>query len=157
MMEGMSSVLLVLAMISTGLYAGYMFAFLSGVMPALREVEDAVFVGVMRQVNVKVPRPAFLLAFLGSLGFPAASVAVPGEGRSAAEQALVIAALVCVVLGHLVTVAGNVPLNNALADSAGQRDDRAARAAFESRWNTLHRVRTVLAVAAFPLLTIAAV
>ncbi|GFM97244.1 hypothetical protein Sfulv_20550 [Streptomyces fulvorobeus] len=64
---------------------------------------------------------------------------------------LVLAALVCAVVSHLITVIGNVPLNNALAGAEGG-DDAAARAAFEPRWNTLHRVRTVLSTASFVLL-----
>lgn len=52
------------------------------------------------------------------------------------------------------TVIGNIPLNNALAASEGG-DDSAARAAFESRWNTLHQVRTAFALVACVLLAVA--
>lgn len=155
MMGGMPSVLLVLAVLCTGLYAGYLLAFHSGVMPALRDVGDAQFTQVMRLINKKVPGPVFLLLFLGAVGLPAASLAVAEDGRTGAEQALVVAALACSAVGHLVTAAGNVPLNNAL-EAAGSDDVRASRTAFESRWNTLHRVRTLLAVVAFALLAVVA-
>ncbi|WP_308403860.1 hypothetical protein [Streptomyces sudanensis] len=105
----MSEVLEMLALVCTGLYAGYMFAFRSGVMPALGEVDDASFTLVMRTVNRKVPGPLFLLLLLGSLVFPAASSFVGPEARDGSETALMGAAAVCALVGHLITVAGNVP------------------------------------------------
>lgn len=153
----MSEALEILALVCTGLYAGYMFAFQSGVMPALREVDDASFTLVMRTVNRKVPGPIFLLLFLGSLAFPAASFFVVPEGRTGSGTVLVGAAAACALVGHLITAGGNVPLNNALEGSRGRGDERAARGAFEGRWNALHGGRTLLAVAAFVLVAVALV
>ncbi|MBT2493615.1 DUF1772 domain-containing protein [Streptomyces sp. ISL-96] len=89
---------------------------------------------------------------LASVAFPAAALAVPGDDRSAAEWGLLGAGLGLVILNHLITIAGNIPLNNALAASE-QTDttDRDARAAFETRWNRLHLVRTLLVTAGFAL------
>ncbi|MGW4237892.1 hypothetical protein ACWEJP_13820 [Streptomyces sp. NPDC004749] len=36
-------------------------------------------------------------------------------------------------------------------------DEQAARKAFEARWNTLHGIRTMFAVAAFALMTVSVV
>ncbi|CAL9517124.1 hypothetical protein SUDANB58_03769 [Streptomyces sp. enrichment culture] len=155
MMIGMSETLEILALVCTGLYAGYMFAFLSGVMPALKEVDDAPFTLVMRGINRKVPGPLFLLLFLGSLVFPAASWFVAPDGREAGAGTLVGIAAVCALVGHLITSGGNVPLNNALESSRDRGDERAARTAFEGRWNALHGVRTLFAVAAFVLMAVA--
>lgn len=158
MMSGVSEVLEILVLICTGLYAGYLLAFLSGVMPALREVDDAAsFTLVMRAVNRKVPGPLFLLLFLGSLVFPAVSFFVAPETRDGSGTALVGAAAVCALVGHMITVGGNVPLNNALESVRGRGDERAARTAFEGRWNALHGVRTLFAVAAFGLVAVALV
>lgn len=151
----MSEVLEVLSLVSTGLYAGYMLAFQSGVMPALKEVDDASFTLVMRTVNRKVPGPVFLLLFLGSLALPAASFFVAPEARDGSGTALVGIAAGCALVGHLITAGGNVPLNNALESSRHQRDERAAREAFEGRWNALHGVRTLFAVGAFVLMAVA--
>ncbi|WP_432105292.1 DUF1772 domain-containing protein [Streptomyces sp. bgisy091] len=153
----MSEILEICALVCTGLYAGYMFAFLSGVMPALKEVDDATFTLVMRGINRKVPGPLFLLLFLGSPAFPAASWFVAPDGRAGSAGALVGAAAVCALTGHLITSAGNIPLNNALESSRGQGDERTARVAFEKRWNALHLVRTLFAVAAFALMAVAVV
>ncbi|MBM7054422.1 DUF1772 domain-containing protein [Streptomyces sp. RHZ10] len=155
MMIAMPEVLEILALACTGLYAGYMIAFMSGVMPALKEVDDASFTLVMRVVNRKVPGPLFLLLFLGSLAFPAASFFVEPDGRAAVDTTLVGVAAVCALVGHLITSGGNVPLNNALEASKGRGGDRAARTAFEGRWAALHVLRTLCATAAFVLVALA--
>ncbi|MCZ7460202.1 anthrone oxygenase family protein [Streptomyces sp. WMMC940] len=147
----MADLLLALAVIATGLYAGFMLIFQTGVMPALARLPDDRFVPAMRRINEEVPRPVFLVVFLAVVVFPAAALAVPGEDGSATRMWLVLTALVCAALNHLVTIAGNIPLNNALA-SSGSSPDSEVRAAFESRWNRHHRIRTALILGAFVLL-----
>ncbi|MEU7293433.1 anthrone oxygenase family protein [Streptomyces exfoliatus] len=154
----MASLLLALAVGCTGLYAGFMLIFQTGIMPALARLTDAEFVTVMRRINEYVPKGVFLTVFLGVVALPAAAFFVPVDGRTDTQKWLVLAGLLCAALNHLVTIGGNVPLNNALAASEAPGDDPAAvRAAFEKRWNGFHRVRTALITVAFGLLTAAAV
>ncbi|MFF1838576.1 anthrone oxygenase family protein, partial [Streptomyces sp. NPDC058231] len=65
-------------------------------------------------------------------------------------------AMVSLLLALAVLVTGLYALNSALAQSEGA-DDSAARRAFETRWNNLHRIRTALSTGAFALLVAAAV
>ncbi|MFC5804165.1 DUF1772 domain-containing protein [Streptomyces formicae] len=146
-----ANLLLALAVVATGLYAGFMLIFQTGIMPALARLSDDQFVPAMRRINETVPRAVFLVVFLAVVAFPAAALAVPGKDRSDTQIWLVVAGLVCAVLNHLVTIAGNIPLNNALASSVSSPDAE-VRAAFEDRWNRLHAVRTVLILASFALL-----
>lgn len=83
------------------------------------------------------------------------ALAVPVDGCSDTQRWLLVAGLVCAVLNHLVTMGGNVPLNNALA-SATSSPDSEVRVSFESKWNALHLVRTLFTVAAFALMVAAA-
>ncbi|MFJ6011636.1 anthrone oxygenase family protein [Streptomyces sp. NPDC092952] len=147
------SLLLILAVITTGLYAGFMLTFLIAVMPGLATLPDEQFTAAMRRFNEKVPGPVFLCLFLGVIAFPAAVVVV-GVGDGDTGRAPAIAALVCAAAGHLITIAGNIPLNSALARSEGG-DDSAARTAFEAPWNRLHLLRTLLTLLAFALLAAA--
>ncbi|MGW1884428.1 anthrone oxygenase family protein [Streptomyces sp. NPDC001970] len=147
----MATLLLALAVMSTGLYAGFMLVFRTGIMPALARLSDDQFVPAMRRINEEIPRAVFLVVFLAIIAFPAAALAVPVEGRSDTQMWLILAGLVCAALNHLVTIAGNIPLNNALAASEGSPDSE-VRAAFEARWNRFHIVRTVLILASFALL-----
>ncbi|MFJ3905796.1 DUF1772 domain-containing protein [Streptomyces sp. NPDC090025] len=152
----MAALLLALAIVSTGLYAGFMLIFQTGIMPALARLTDEEFVPAMRRINEYVPKPVFLVVFLGVVAFPAAALFVPVDGRTGTQKWLVLAGLVAAVANHLVTAAGNIPLNNALAASTDQ-PAAAVRGAFERRWNGLHRIRTLLILAAFGLLTASAV
>ncbi|MGW1227667.1 anthrone oxygenase family protein [Streptomyces sp. NPDC002530] len=147
----MDSLFLSLSVITTGLYAGFLLTFLIAIMPGLAALPDDGFTAAMRRFNEKVPGPVFLLLFLGVIAFPAVA-AFTEHGEDG--WPLVLAALACAVASHLITVAGNIPLNNALAASEGD-DDTAARTAFEPRWNALHRIRTVLSLAAFVLAALA--
>ncbi|MFF2407160.1 DUF1772 domain-containing protein [Streptomyces sp. NPDC058092] len=151
-MSSLPALLLALGVITTGLYAGFLLTFLLAVMPGIAALPDERFAAAMRRFNEKVPGPVFLVLFLGVIAFPAAAVAGADDDT---DRVLAVAALVCAVGSHLVTIAGNIPLNKALAASEGG-DDGAAREAFESRWNALHRVRTTLSLAAFALLAVAA-
>ncbi|MGW7056883.1 anthrone oxygenase family protein [Streptomyces sp. NPDC054887] len=153
----MATLLIALAVVATGLYAGFMLIFLTGVMPALGRLTDEQFTAAMRRVNEDVPRAVFVSVMLASVAFPAAALAVPQDGRSGAQWALLGAGLALVVLNHLVTIIGNIPLNDALAASerTGAADSD-ARAAFETRWNRLHLVRTLLVTAGFVLVVSAA-
>lgn len=158
-MWAMATLLLALAIISTGLYAGFMLTFRTGVMPALARLSDDQFLTAMRRINEVVPRPLFLLIFFGIIAFPAAALAVPVDGRTDTQRWLIVAGLVCAVLNHLVTVVGNIPLNNALATSENDPSagpDSEVRAAFEPRWNVLHLIRTLFTIASFALLVSAA-
>ncbi|MFF0474255.1 DUF1772 domain-containing protein [Streptomyces sp. NPDC004284] len=151
----MATLLLALAVGSTGLYAGFLLIFQTGIMPALARLTDPEFVTAMRRINEYVPRAVFLTVFLGVIAFPAAAFLVPQDGRTDTQKWLVLAGLVSAALNHLVTIGGNVPLNTALA--ASQDEPAAARAAFERRWNGFHRVRTALITLSFGLITAAAV
>jgi uncharacterized membrane protein len=154
----MAVLLLALAVVSTGLYAGFLLIFRTGIMPALARLTDEEFVTVMRRINECVPRTVFLLVFLGAAAFPAASLAVPAHGRGDLGTWLLAGGLVAAVLNHLVTVAGNVPLNVALAGSETDGAPAAAvRGAFERRWNGFHLLRTALILVSFGLVTASAV
>lgn len=154
MMSAMTSLFLVLSAIVNGLYAGFMLTFLIAIMPGLAELTDEQFTAAMRRFNDKVPGPVFLVLFLGVVALPAAAFFTGLGAHGETTGPAILGALICVVISHLVTIVGNIPLNNALAASEGG-DDSAARAAFESRWNTLHQVRTAFTLVACVLLAVA--
>lgn len=131
-------VVLTAGRIVTGLLAGVYVAFLVAVMPALHDQSDAVFVAVMNRINVAIVNPAFLSLFLGA---PLLAAAALWWQRGP----LAIAAVVLAVAAVAITVAANVPLNDALA-AGGSRQD------FEIPWLVWHALRTAAAVSCFGLL-----
>lgn len=134
---------LVAATIGAGLVAGLFFAFATSVMPGLARTEDSVFVPAMQAMNVAILNPVFLTVFVGPLiAFVVAGIAGPSRAWVIAGGALYLASFV-------ITMVGNVPLNEALEAVGPTRDPavlEAARTAFEDPWNRLHLIRTAATI-----------
>ncbi|MFE7548614.1 anthrone oxygenase family protein [Streptomyces gardneri] len=129
------------ATVATGLVAGLLFAYVCSVMPALARSDDRVFVEVMRNINEVIQNPLFFTAFLGA---PILTGVAAWQHRATGARAWTLAGFVLCVAVFLVTMAGNVPLNEALATAS---DPAAARSAFEDSWVAWNTVRSILSVA----------
>ncbi len=138
------------ALLACALVAGVFFAFSSFVMRALARIPASHGIGAMQSINVVVINRGFLGVFFGGalLSLLAAGLAVPQWGSAAATCTLAGAALYLVGT-FLVTVLGNVPLNDQLA-AVPATDTRAAAvwARYLRRWTMWNHVRTVCALAA---------
>ena len=155
-LESLRSPLLITAALTAGLQAGTYYTWASGVMPGLARVDDRTFVHAVQQMNLAIVNPVFMTSFLGApLAAIAAGLAVHGPARP-----WVVAGAGLAVATVAITVAGNVPLNNALeaagpvdsiADLAGVRDR------FESRWVALNVMRALTSTASLAALVGAAV
>ncbi|WP_037707725.1 anthrone oxygenase family protein [Streptomyces sp. AA1529] len=152
-MRVLQGVSLLGAVLLTGLSAGLYYGFAVAVSPGLRRAGDRTFVEGMQRINTAILNGWFLLLFVGSLVL----IAVAGAlhmwgGGSRAAVPWIAAAGVLYVAVLVVTMAFNVPLNDAL--DAGGLPDGAARLAalrerFESGWHRWNVVRTVCNTAAF--------
>lgn len=152
-LDALRTPLLVAATVAAGLQAGTYYVFASGVMPGLSAGDDRTFVASLQQINVAIINPVFMATFLGApvlaIGAAAAYAGHP------AGRAWVIAGAVLAVATVVVTIAGNVPLNDSL-EAAGKvdriQDLAAVRAHFESswvRWNVLRTLTSTAALACF--------
>ena len=141
--------LALLSALGSGLIAGVFFAFSAFVMRALARLPPAQGIAAMQSINVVVLNPVFLGVFLGTAALCAASV-VAGLLRGAAGGAFVIAGAALYLGGtFLVTIAANVPWNDALAAAAP--DDPAAADTwrlYSRRWTAWNHVRAFCALAA---------
>ena len=156
MLDQLRTPLSVLASLAVGLQAGTYFTWATGVMPGLARVDDRTFVETMQQVNTAIVNPVFLATFVGAPVLSGLTVlAAPGPARPWA-----IAAAGLAVATVVVTVAANVPLNDALA-AAGRVDSivdlAAVRADFEGAWVRWNVVRTVTSAGALGALAVALV
>ncbi len=146
-----------LAALTNGLLAGLFFAFVCAISPAYRRLADGEFVRGFRAINAVIVRPTFLVVFVGApLTAAAAAVAgtlrigvAPGGlgiGAGPAGTALLWVAAAASVVSFLITVIVNVPLNQGLdrAPIDTHRQQEAARAVFESRWNRANLARTLM-------------
>lgn len=147
LLDTLRAPVLTTATVVTGLQAGLYYAFSVGVMPGLAHVDDGAFVSSMRQINLSIVNPAFLLTFLGAPAVTVAAIVVSGSPA----RPWVIAGAVLALATVVVTGAGNIALNDAL-QTAGHGSDpakvAAAREAFESSWVRLNLVRVATSTAA---------
>ena len=145
------------AAIGSGLVAGVFFAFSTFVMPALGHIAPASGIAAMQAINITVINPLFMLAFLGTallclgLGFGALL------GLHGGHPALpLLAAAVYLVACLGVTLALNVPLNDALA--AARPDTPAAAELWShylAEWTAWNHVRMLASLASAVLFTLA--
>ncbi|APE32927.1 hypothetical protein BOX37_01905 [Nocardia mangyaensis] len=146
---------IVVALVSTGLTAGVFYAYAISVMPALARTGDRTLIDVMQKINTVIINPWFMIGFLGTVGFTAlAAVLHLGSGHRSTLIWLGIA-LALNVVAFGVTIALNVPLNEALdaaGDPAAIADTAAVRAEYEADWVRWNVLRAVLHTAAFLVL-----
>jgi uncharacterized membrane protein len=140
-----------------GLVAGVFFAFSAFVMASLKRLPAADGIAAMQSMIILAVTPVFMTALFGTaaacLGLVAWAVISWGEGPSA----LVLAGGALYLLGTIgVTMARNVPLNNRLATLHPQGAEAAGYwAKYLTRWTAWNHVRTIAALAAAALLTVA--
>jgi uncharacterized membrane protein len=140
-----------------GLVAGVFFAFSSFVMASLKRLPSAQGIAAMQSIIIVAVTPAFMTALFGTA---AACLGLAGWAlisMGGAPLALVLIGCALYLVGVIgVTIAGNVPLNNRLA-KLHPRDAGAAGFwdGYVARWTSWNHVRTVAALAAAAVLTIA--
>lgn len=147
----MTTVLAVLAVLSTSLVAGLFAAFSYAVMPALRRVDDVVLVRSMQAINRAILNPVFLPLFLGALLLDVVVTVLVWSAEDVRTWAL--AGTVAYAATVAITVARNVPLNEALDRDVGTPAEQ--RDAFERSWTRWNHVRTATNVLAAVLLLVA--
>ena len=136
--------------------AGAWFTFSAFVMQALERLSPTEGVAAMQSINVTAVRPPLMIAMFG-VGL--ACVVLAGwalTSLSDARAGWLLAGAVLYVAGTIgVTMAGNVPLNDALArvapDSAEAHREWAH---YLSAWTAWNHVRAVTAIAATALLVV---
>jgi uncharacterized membrane protein len=151
-----TNVVLVAATVLTGLAAGVFALYAHTIMPGLKKTDDRTFVGAFQSIDRAIINPWFMATFFGALVLiGAAGVLHLGAGHRWALPWLV-AAFVLYLAAIVITMAVNVPLNDAIkaAGDPARIDVAKVRAAFhESRWVAWNYVRVVASTAAFVILT----
>jgi uncharacterized membrane protein len=143
------------AALGSGLNAGVFFAFSTFVMRALGRLPPPQGIAAMQAINVTAISPLFMLVFLGTglLSLALGVEAVLALDRPGALYRLV--GSVVYLAGSIgVTMACNVPRNNALAGADGQSREAAELwAGYQVGWTAWNHVRTLACLAAAALFT----
>jgi uncharacterized membrane protein len=153
-MNALRAVSLLAATISMGLVAGVIVLYAHTIMPGLGRTDDRTFVGAFQAIDRAIINPWFLGgSFFGALVFTVVAV-VAQLGRD--PLAWIAAALALYLVAFVVTLAVNVPRNDAIK-AAGDPDRIADLAAVrerfnEARWRSWNLVRVATSTLAFALL-----
>ena len=139
-----------IALLGSALVGGVFFAFSSFVMKALARVPASEGIAAMQSINVSVINPSFLGAFLGTALLSLGVVVLALVSGSHPSTMFLLGGAIFYFAGtFLVTMFGNVPLNDQLA--AVSVTNRAARDVWEhylDRWTMWNHVRTASAMLA---------
>ena len=138
------------AVLGCGLMAGVFFAFSAFVMKALGRLPLAEGIAAMQSINIAVINPVFLTAFLGAAAACVlAMISSLLRWHDSNAVYLLVGSLLYLVGSFLVTVAFNIPRNEALASLAPNDPDSANQwAGYLTNWTAWNHVRTVAALAA---------
>ncbi len=145
-----SSILLMLSGITTALMAGLFFSWSVAVMPGLSLVHNDQYLAAMQAMNRAIQNPLFLICFM----LPVALLPLVAYHyyHTGGFVWLLVAEVLYVAGVFLVTMIGNVPINDRLDKmhlTLSTADDlHAMRMRIENTWVWLNYIRTVAAVAA---------
>lgn len=138
------------ALLGSALIGGVFFAFSSFVMKALARAPSSEGIATMQSINVVVINPSFLGAFLGTALLSLGLLVLLLISHSHPSATYFLGGAILYFVGtFLVTIFGNVPLNDKLA--AVSATDPATVKLWEhyiDRWTMLNHIRTAAALLA---------
>lgn len=156
-------IVLVATILATSLIAGLFYSYSCSVNPGLKSLSDIEYLRSMQSINRAILNPVFFASFMGALLLlPICTWLAYREVGFHTSFYLLLAALIIYAVGTFgVTIACNVPLNNALdrfnIDAASFSELQIQRTKFEMPWNRYHAIRTIANVLSLLLTIIAGV
>jgi len=115
-MNQLHIILLVIAVLGSGLMAGLFSAFSNFIMKSLSKVSSQSGISAMQSINIVIVRPAFLLVFFGTGVISLVAVVLGWQVFNMLACTFFCMGAATYILGCLgVTMAFNVPLNDRLA------------------------------------------
>jgi uncharacterized membrane protein len=131
-----------LASFLCSLVAGFLFAFAIVAMPGISRLNDREFIRAFQAMDrvIQNNQPVFVLVWVGSVvALVTSAVLGIGQLDGAGISLIILAAIAYLVGVQLPTFTINIPLNNKLqtldVDAMNETTQKAAREAFEPRWN----------------------
>jgi uncharacterized membrane protein len=151
--EELLGIALLTATIGMGLMAGVFGLYSHTIMRGLGRTDDRTFVGAFQAIDRAIINPWFMPVFFGALVLTAAAVVLSITEDEGDVLPWTIAALALYLPVFVLTIAVNVPLNNAIKaepDPDRIEDLAGVRERFnEPRWNRSNLFRAVATTAAF--------
>lgn len=155
-----NTITLIIATLFSGLIAGLFYAWSISVTPGIGRINDESYLRAFQSMNRAIINPLFLIAFMGLVVLLIFLSYLYYSNPLTTQFWFILFAAALYIGGvMLITIAGNIPLNNSLEaltiETMSTEQMVAFRAAFENKWNRLNTIRTVSSSASFLLLIIA--
>jgi len=142
----------------TGLSAGLCFTWSNAITPGIGRLDDLGYLQSFQQMNRTILNPVFFVVFFGPFFLNLISIYLFKSNSSHLLWFLILAGVLYFFGVLVVTVFGNVPLNEMLDKTdlgiASVDELRQLREKFEVKWNRLHSIRTFTSIISFILLII---
>lgn len=157
----MKTLVLLLSTVSTALIGGLFYAYSCSVLPGLTRLSDLSFLQAMQAINRAILNPLFFISFMGTLILLPICTWFFYEKNPSLTFYLLLAATLLYAGGvFLVTMVGNVPLNDLLdgasLEKMGANELSALRNKFEPAWGMFHRIRTIISCICIAIVAYAA-
>jgi uncharacterized membrane protein len=153
---GLKLILLIIATLLTGLSAGLCFTWTNNVTTGIGRLDNLGYLQAFQEMNRVIINPSFMVVFFGSFILQIATVFMFKSTPSSFLIHIITASILYFLGVVLVTIFGNVPLNELLDKTnlaqASLEDLQHLRNHFEANWNRLHLIRTITSIGAFLLL-----
>lgn len=148
---------LTLSILFTGLTAGLCFTWSNAVTPGIGRLDDLGFLQSFQSMNRSIINPSFLIVFFGPVLLLFLNTYL-FKGNNISFWLFLIAAILFFIGIGLVTIFGNVPLNEVLdksnLEALSKIELQELRNKFEQPWNRWHTIRTLTSFSAFVLLIV---
>jgi len=148
--------LILVAALGCGLNAGVFFAFSTFVMPALARLQPPQGIAAMQSINITAINPLFMLALFGTaFACLFLAIAVLFKWQQPSDFYLLAGSLLYLVGAIAVTIAFNVPLNDALAIVKPDSPQGATLwPKYLTNWTFWNHIRTTASLAAAAVFTV---
>jgi uncharacterized membrane protein len=159
MSGGITFALTLLAALGSGLVGGVFFGFSGFVMKALARLRPAQGIAAMQSINMVAVTPPLMIALFGTaLACVALVVSSLPKWREPVAMLRLAGGGLYLVGTVLMTIVRNVPMNNTLASVDPESTEGATQwARYVPGWTAWNTVRTVAAIAAAAMLSLALV
>jgi uncharacterized membrane protein len=149
-------ILKLLTALGCGLMAGVFFAFSVFVMSALARLQPAQGIAAMQSINITAVSPLFMtVLFVTAVACIFLTISVLSNWHQPRSIYLLVGSLLYLIGTVLVTIAFNVPLNDALAKVEPNSPSGASLwASYLTTWTNWNHLRMISALAAATALTL---
>ena len=148
-------IVFIVSILFTGLTAGLCFTWSNAVTPGIGRLDNLSFLKAFQAMNRSIINGQFMIVFMGPTILLFVNAFLFRNSNIIFWLFLIAAIFFFIGIG-LITVFGNVPLNEILdksnLESLSKLELQTLRNKFEQPWNRLHAIRTVSSITSFLLL-----